>query len=49
MARQHEGWIVAAFESLSLREVESLHKLLGKVKQHYMQPVATDLEKLETV
>ncbi len=49
MARQHEGWIVAAFESLSLREVESLHKLLGKVKQQHMQPVATDLEKLETV
>ena len=34
MARQHEAWIVAAFESLSSREVESLHKLLGKVKQH---------------
>jgi DNA-binding MarR family transcriptional regulator len=35
MARQHEGWIVAAFEALSPREVESLHKLLGKVKQHH--------------
>ena len=39
MARQHEGWIVAAFESLSPREVESLHALLGKVKQHYNNPL----------
>ncbi|WP_341907751.1 MarR family transcriptional regulator [Polaromonas sp. YR568] len=35
MARQHEAWIVAAFEGLSAREVESLHRLLGKVKQHH--------------
>jgi DNA-binding MarR family transcriptional regulator len=35
MARQHEAWIVSAFEGLSPREVESLHKLLGKVKQHH--------------
>jgi len=34
MARQHEAWIVASFEGLSTREVESLHTLLGKVKQH---------------
>ena len=34
MAAEHEAWIVAAFEGLSAREVESLHKLLGKVKQH---------------
>jgi DNA-binding MarR family transcriptional regulator len=46
MARQHEAWIVAAFESLSPREVESLHKLLGKVKQHHN---ATQLEKTETI
>ena len=39
MARQHEGWIVAAFEGLSPREVEALHALLGKVKQHYNQPL----------
>ena len=38
MARQHEGWILAAFESLSPRELESLHALLGKVKQHFNQP-----------
>ncbi|MEO7400308.1 MAG: MarR family transcriptional regulator [Polaromonas sp.] len=35
MARAHEAWIVSAFDGLSPREVESLHKLLGKVKQHY--------------
>ena len=35
MARQHEGWIVDAFSSLSAREIDALHKLLGKVKQHH--------------
>ena len=35
MARQHEGWIVAAFEGLSPGEIDALHQLLGKVKQHY--------------
>ncbi len=35
MAHRHEGWIVAAFEGLSAREIESLHRLLGKVKQHH--------------
>ena len=35
MARQHEAWIVSAFKGLSPREVEALHKLLGKIKQHY--------------
>ncbi len=45
MARQHEAWIVAAFDSLSVREVESLHKLLGKVKQHHN---AQQIDKLET-
>ena len=34
MAGQHEGWIVQAFEGLQPRELEQLHKLLGKVKQH---------------
>ena len=34
-ARQHEGWIVAAFESLAPAEVQALHQLLGKVKQHF--------------
>jgi DNA-binding MarR family transcriptional regulator len=34
MARQHEDWIVQTFGGLSAREIETLHKLLGKVKQH---------------
>lgn len=34
MARQHEDWIVQAFGGLSAREIDTLHKLLGKVKQH---------------
>lgn len=34
MARQHEEWIVSAFDGLAPREVEQLHRLLGKVKQH---------------
>lgn len=36
MAVEHEHWIVQAFEGLSARELEQLHKLLGKVKQHQM-------------
>jgi len=38
MARQHEGWIVAAFAGLSVHEIKVLHTLLGKVKQHYNSP-----------
>jgi DNA-binding MarR family transcriptional regulator len=34
MARQHEGWIVEAFSALSDKDVATLHKLLGKVKDH---------------
>jgi DNA-binding MarR family transcriptional regulator len=34
MARQHEGWIVEAFSSLNEREIATLHRLLGKVKDH---------------
>ena len=44
MARQHEAWIVAAFDSLSPRELESLHALLGKVKQHVNHPLTETLE-----
>jgi DNA-binding MarR family transcriptional regulator len=36
MARQHEAWIVDAFEGLSPRDLETLHKLLGKVKAHQL-------------
>jgi DNA-binding MarR family transcriptional regulator len=34
MARQHESWIVEAFSGLSDKEVATLHRLLGKVKEH---------------
>jgi DNA-binding MarR family transcriptional regulator len=34
MARQHEGWIVEAFSGLTDKEIATLHKLLGKVKEH---------------
>jgi DNA-binding MarR family transcriptional regulator len=34
MAGQHEHWIVEAFSSLTARELATLHKLLGKVKDH---------------
>jgi DNA-binding MarR family transcriptional regulator len=34
MAVVHEGWIIDALAGLTEREVLSLHKLLGKVKQH---------------
>ena len=38
MALQHERWIMSAFEVLSSREVNLLHALLGKVKQHQHSP-----------
>jgi len=34
MAHQHECWIVDAFSALSDKDVATLHKLLGKVKDH---------------
>jgi DNA-binding MarR family transcriptional regulator len=34
MANQHESWIVEAFAGLSDKDVATLHKLLGKVKDH---------------
>ncbi|NML42948.1 MarR family transcriptional regulator [Ramlibacter sp. G-1-2-2] len=34
MARQHEDWIVEAFSSLNEKDIGTLHKLLGKVKDH---------------
>jgi DNA-binding MarR family transcriptional regulator len=36
MAQQHERWIVEAFEGLQPRELDQLHKLLGKVKLHQL-------------
>ena len=38
MAHEHESWIASALGGLSHREVDSLYKLLGKVKQHLNQP-----------
>jgi DNA-binding MarR family transcriptional regulator len=32
MAAQHESWIVESFASLGERDIATLHKLLGKVK-----------------
>ncbi|TBR76011.1 MAG: MarR family transcriptional regulator [Burkholderiaceae bacterium] len=34
MAQQHEGWIVGAFAGLSTKDLATLHRLLGKVKEH---------------
>jgi DNA-binding MarR family transcriptional regulator len=34
MARQHEDWIVDAFSALSDKDIATLHRLLGKVKDH---------------
>lgn len=36
MARQHEDWIVEAFAGLSDKDIATLHRLLGKVKDHAM-------------
>ncbi len=34
MARQHEQWIVESFAALGERDIATLHRLLGKVKEH---------------
>jgi DNA-binding MarR family transcriptional regulator len=34
MARQHEQWIVEAFAPLGERDIATLYRLLGKVKEH---------------
>jgi DNA-binding MarR family transcriptional regulator len=34
MAHAHEAWVVDAFGTLTEREQDTLHRLLGKVKQH---------------
>ena len=34
MARQHEDWIVEAFSTLNDKDIATLHRLLGKVKEH---------------
>ena len=37
MAQAHEAWIVDAFASLSARDMQTLHALLGKVKDHFQE------------
>ena len=34
MAKRHEAWIVQAFDTLSSKEMQNLHGLLGRVKHH---------------
>ncbi|MBT9513084.1 MAG: MarR family transcriptional regulator [Acidovorax sp.] len=34
MARQHEQWIVEAFSTLGERDIATLYRLLGRVKEH---------------
>jgi DNA-binding MarR family transcriptional regulator len=43
MARAHEQWVVQALEALTPREIDTLYRLLGKVKTHVrtLQGVAT--------
>ena len=45
MAHQHEAWVVDAFASLSEKEVSTLHRLLGKVKQHSLSQALATQEK----
>jgi DNA-binding MarR family transcriptional regulator len=37
MAKRHEAWIVEAFDTLSSKEMQTLHGLLGRVKQHRLK------------
>jgi hypothetical protein len=43
MAHQHEGWIVQAFGGLSEKEIATLHRLLGKVKEHAQNALPSSL------
>ena len=38
MARQHEEWILEAFSGLGEKDIATLHRLLGKVKEHVSAP-----------
>ena len=44
MAHQHEGWIVEAFGGLTEKEIATLHRLLGKVKEHTKSTMNTSAE-----
>jgi DNA-binding MarR family transcriptional regulator len=42
MARRHEGWIVEAFSGLTDKEIATLHKLLGRVKEQATARLESD-------
>ena len=44
MARQHEQWIVEAFAALGERDISTLYRLLGKVKEHTQPPTLPTME-----
>jgi len=44
MAHAHEAWIVSAFSGLSEKEIATLHRLLGKVKEHSLNAANSALE-----
>ena len=37
MARAHEAWIVEAFAALGEKDIATLYRLLGKVKDHFQE------------
>ena len=37
MAQAHEAWIVNAFAALSPQDIDAMHRLLGKVKDHFQE------------
>ncbi len=37
MAHEHEGWIVDALSGLNDKDIATLHRLLGKVKAHFLE------------
>ena len=43
MAHQHEDWVVDAFAALNAKEIATLHRLLGKVKEHTKNALTTSL------
>jgi DNA-binding MarR family transcriptional regulator len=47
MAKQHEAWVAEIFDGLSSREIESLLKGLGRLKQSALRAVKSE-EAVET-
>lgn len=41
MARAHEAWIVEAFATLGEKDIATLYRLLGKVKEHFQETQET--------